>query len=121
MLKLNKKSVKILSIVLLVAVLLVTFVAPSFAISESITVDDQALNGTNASAIAAKVLGALKWIGVAVAIGMLIFLGIKYVTSSPDGKADLKKQLGIYVLGFVMIIGATAIVGVLETTFSGLV
>ena len=113
---LSKKSIKIISVVVLVAILLVTFTVPCFAgITDNFTPDDNALNGTSAGTIANKVLGALKWIGVAIAIGMLIFLGIKYVTSSPDGKADLKKQLGVYVIGFAFIVGATVIVGVLET------
>ena len=53
------------------------------------------------------------WVGVMIAVGMMIFLGIKYVTASPDGKADLKKQLGIYVLGLVLILAATTIVGII--------
>ncbi len=92
---------------------------PVFAsITETINVDENALTGTKASDIASKVLGALKWIGIAVAVGMLIFLGIKYVTASPDGKADLKKQLGVYALGLLLIVAATTIVGILENTFS---
>ena len=43
-------------------------------------------------------------------------LGIKYVTSAPEGKANLKGQLGVYVLGFVFIVAATTVVGILETT-----
>ena len=113
MLKLNKKSVKILSIVLLVAVLLMSFSNVVFA---------DAIEGINPTPtppeggadLANSILGALMWIGIAIAIGMLIFLGIKYVTSSPDGKADLKKQLGVYILGFVFIVGATTIVGIIR-------
>ena len=56
---------------------------------------------------------------VAIIVLVLGFLGIKYVTSSPDGKADLKKQLGIYVLGLVFILGATTIVGIIKTAISG--
>ena len=44
----------------------------------------------------------------------MIFLGIKYVTSSPEGKANLKGQLGIYILGLVFILAATVIVGILD-------
>ena len=102
---LSKKSIKILSIVLLVVMLLVTFSSAVFAepIANTVQPDTTAVNGTNAANIAKTALGALKWLGIVVAVGMLIFLGIKYVTSSPEGKANLKGQLGIYVLGLAFI------------------
>ena len=110
---LKKKSVKILGIVLIVAVMLMTFGSMSFAnISDGLGGTD--FNNQQATDLANTVLGALKWAGVAIAIGMMIFLGIKYVTSSPEGKANLKGQLGIYILGLVFILAATVIVGILE-------
>lgn len=112
---LSKKSIRIISVIVLAVMMLMVFASPVMAISETITVNDNALQGTNAATIAGTVLGAIKWIGVAIAIGMLMFLGIKYITSSPEGKADLKKQLGVYVLGFVLLVAATVIVGILET------
>lgn len=123
MLKLNKKSVRIISIVLLVAVLLFTFAVPSFAaIADNMKpADDVIKEGGKAQSLVVTVLGALKWIGIAISVGMLIFMGIKYVTSSPDGKAEYKKQLGPYVVGLVLIIGASTIVGILENTIGNVV
>lgn len=124
MLKLNKKSVKIISAMLLVVVLLfsvsnVAFAADGGLFGINPSPDSSKLgNGAN---LANTILSALMWIGVAIAVGMMIFLGIKYVTSSPDGKADLKKQLGIYILGFVFIVGATTIVGIINNAISGAV
>ena len=119
---LSKKSIKVISIVLLVVMMLVTFSGVAFAdtISNSVQPDTSAVNNTNATNIAKTALGALKWLGIVVAVGMLIFLGIKYVTSSPEGKANLKGQLGIYVLGLAFIVAATSVVGILETTFGKL-
>ncbi len=109
MLKLNKKSVRIISVIMLAIVLFMSMGNVVFAAFDASMQDP----GGEAGNLANKILGILTWVGVAVSIGMLIFLGIKYVTSSPDGKADLKKQLGVYVLGFVLIISATTIVGIL--------
>ena len=83
---------------------------------KSISFPPTAIANSSANGVIKTVLGALKWIGVAIAVGMLIFLGIKYVTSAPEGKANLKGQLGVYVLGFVFIVAATTVVGILETT-----
>lgn len=115
---LNKKVMKVLSIVLLVVVVFMTMGNSVFAnVTENFNQNETITNNT-AKTLANTILGALTWIGVAIAIGMLIFLGIKYVTSSPDGKADLKGKLGVYVLGLVLILAATGIVGFLETTIS---
>lgn len=122
---LNKKVMKVLSIVLLVVVVFMTMGSSVFAagtnttnIADTFDPNTTISNG-NAKNLANTVLGALTWIGVAIAIGMLIFLGIKYVTSSPDGKADLKGKLGVYVLGLVLILGAAGIVKFLESIITG--
>lgn len=114
---LSKKSIKILSIVLIAIMLFFMMGSTVFAgISENLTPDENVFsNNGNVATLAKKILGALMWIGIAISIGMLMFLGIKYVTSSPDGKADIKGKLGVYILGFVLIVAATAIVGMLET------
>lgn len=115
---LNKKSMKVISIVILAIVLLMSIGSTVFAdgIASNFEPDTAAIAKSSANDVIKTVLGALKWIGVAIAVGMLIFLGIKYVTSAPEGKANLKGQLGVYVLGFVFIVAATTVVGILETT-----
>ena len=119
MLKLNKKSVKILSIVLLVVTLTMCFSPIVFADGIGDFDASPKTPDGKATSLANTILGTLTWVGIAIAIGMLIFLGIKYVTSSPDGKADLKKNLGVYVIGFVLIVAATTIVGILNTAITG--
>ena len=58
-----------------------------------------------------KLLGIFQWIGYAIAVGMLIYVGIKYVLASADGKADLKSSMTKYVIGALAIAGADAIFG----------
>ena len=58
-----------------------------------------------------KVLGAIQWIGYAFAIGMLIYIGIKYTMSAANEKADLKKGLINFIIGAVIIAGASTICG----------
>jgi hypothetical protein len=110
MLKLSKRSVKVISVIVLAVMMFMCFSPIAFAAGlEDLGITpkaDSSKLGSGAQ-LANTILSALMWIGVAIAVGMMIFLGIKYVTSSPDGKADLKKQLGVYILGFVLIVGAT--------------
>lgn len=113
MLKLNKKSIRIISIILLAVMLLGVLATPVLAVSVDLPEVEPKSPGDKADGLAQTILNTLMWVGIMISVGMLIFLGIKYVTASPDGKADLKKQLGVYVLGFVLIVAATTIVGVL--------
>ena len=57
------------------------------------------------------VIGVIQTIGVVAAIIMLVFLGIKYVSAAPSEKADIKKSASIYVVGAVMLLGASVILG----------
>lgn len=58
-----------------------------------------------------KILGAIQWIGYAFALGMLIYIGIKYTMSAANEKADLKKGLINFVIGAALIAGAATICG----------
>lgn len=55
------------------------------------------------------ILGAIQWIGYAIAIGMLIYIGIKYVGAAANEKAELKKASINYVIGAIIIAGAVTI------------
>ena len=55
------------------------------------------------------IIGTMQWFGYAIAIGMLVFIGIKYVMASANEKADLKQSLVKYVIGAVLIVFATTI------------
>lgn len=56
-------------------------------------------------------LGVFQWVGYAIAVGALIYLGIKYVLSAADDKATLKGAAWKYILGAFLISGAATVVG----------
>ena len=70
--------------------------------------------------VTGKVLFIVQMVGYAIAVVMLIVLGIKFITASPDGKAEIKKSAWIYVVGAIGIFAASFIVGVLEKAFTGM-
>ena len=47
-----------------------------------------------------------------------MFLGIKYITASPDGKAEIKKTLALYVGGIALLLSASVIVGSIQDALS---
>lgn len=69
------------------------------------------------NALALKILGAFQWIGYAIAVGMLVYVGIKYTFAAADEKADMKNSLVKYCIGSVLIMGASTIVGWIFGTF----
>jgi succinate dehydrogenase/fumarate reductase cytochrome b subunit len=55
------------------------------------------------------ILGAIQWIGYAIAIGMLIYVGIKYLMSSANEKATLKQDSINLLIGAIVIFAAVTI------------
>ena len=71
------------------------------------------INNPEATSIASKILGFIRFIGYGVAIGMILYIGIKYMMSSAAEKADLKKGSVNYVIGALLVAGATTVVTML--------
>ena len=61
-----------------------------------------------------RVLGGIQWAGYAIAVGMLLYIGIKYVMSAANEKADLKKGLINYVIGAALLFGTSAILTAIQ-------
>ena len=60
-------------------------------------------SNTTLTTAASKIAGVIEYMALAFAVGMLILKGIKFVTSSPDGKADVKKELIPWSIGVVLL------------------
>ena len=58
-----------------------------------------------------NILAVVQWVGYAIAIGMLIYVGVKYTMASANEKADLKAAMVKYVIGAILIAGAVTIAG----------
>lgn len=65
-----------------------------------------------------SILGVVQVIAMGVAVIMLIVLAIKYISAAPSEKADIKKGMITYVVGAILLFGATAILQVIKT-FAG--
>ena len=63
-----------------------------------------------ATTVVSTAVGLLQWVGGAMAIIMLMFAGIKYMTAGADEKAAVKESLLPLVIGAVLIFGAIGIV-----------
>lgn len=74
------------------------------------SVDPANANVGDFKTIAASVIGTLKWCGYVIAIGMLIYIGIKYTMAAADDRASMKGILVKIVTGSFIIAGSATIV-----------
>ena len=49
------------------------------------------------------VLGMIQWIGFVVGIGMVIWIGVKYITAGAGGKAEVKSTMVPWLVGAAFI------------------
>lgn len=115
----KNKTLKIMAIVILtiISTLLITSNVLANGLDTEIT--PQASNAaTNVTKVAGQVLNIIQIVGVAVATIMLTILGIRYVSLSPNEKAEYKKGLTIYVIGAVLLFGASILIEVIKNFVS---
>ena len=117
----NKKTIsKILAISLMALLLISMMTVISSATTTSVTNPNWNTIGTTGGVTdgivsATDKLGntavyVIRLVGNFIAIGFLIWLGIKWIMASAQDKADLKKNMWAYVIGAVLIFGAANII-----------
>jgi NADH:ubiquinone oxidoreductase subunit 2 (subunit N) len=113
----KKKIVKILSIALMVV--MIAMCLQNVVLADM--PDPSTIKGTNSGSTYTKfnsvlntVLGLAQVIGVAVAIIMLIVLAIKYISSAPNDKAEIKKHAVMYIVGAIVLFGASGLLQIIK-------
>ncbi len=53
--------------------------------------------------IGREIAGYVYYVGLALAVGMLMITGIKFIASAPEGKADAKKRIVPWAIGVVLL------------------
>ena len=71
-------------------------------------------------AIFGQIVNILTIIGFGLGLIVLILMGMQYMLSSVEKKADIKKQCHAYVLGAFLLFGASAILQLIYSFISGL-
>lgn len=111
-----KKSVKIISVALIVMMAIISVSNMVFAtdIPGQITNIGKG-NATDTSKISnfgATLVTILQTVGIVAAILVLLILGIKYMMGSAEEKAEYKKTMIPYLIGAALLFGASTIVTV---------
>ena len=58
------------------------------------------------------ITSALLWFGYAIALGMVVYIGIKYITGAADAKANMKTAIVNYLIGAFIVFSATTIASI---------
>lgn len=75
---------------------------------------DSSGTAKSVNSIVGSVLTVCQVAGSGIAVIMLIVLAIKYLTSAPADKADIKKSAMIYIVGAVILFSASGILGIIR-------
>ena len=67
---------------------------------------------------AGTVLGVIKFSGIIISVVALTIIGIKYLLSSVEGKAEYKKTAIIYLVGAILLFASTGLVGFIYDQFN---
>jgi len=62
-----------------------------------------------------NIVGSIKWIAIVVAVVMVIYVGIKYLTAGAGTKADVKSNLLPMLVGAILVASAGTIVDAVFT------
>ena len=116
-----KKMSKIISAVLIITTILSAFsMVFATATEPNIPTGIAPTGASDVSNIAGMVIYVIQIIAFAAAVIMLIFVGIKFLTASPEGKAEIKKTAVIYVVGAILLFAATGILGIVRNLASSI-
>jgi len=111
---------KILTGVLIAMMLLSTFGQVALAAGGNVDLSQFQAKGElgNSKTAVQNIIGSIiqmaRIIGAGVAIIMLIVLAIQYIAASPEGKAEIKKNSTIYIVGAIILFAASAILGIIQ-------
>ena len=112
----NRKVLnKVLALIILVAMTLLFIGSTSMASYLTVPTGGTESNVSKKAAnVGGMVLAVVQAVGVAVAIIMLIAVAIKYMSSAPNDRAEIKKHAIVYVVGAVIMFGASGILGIIS-------
>ena len=119
-----KQTMKVIGIVAIMMILVLGMTTISSAVDPGSIAGE--LTGTESDAqdqvvgIGNQIIGIITTVGVVVAVVILLVLGIKYMMGSASEKAEYKKTMIPYLVGAILIFGASAITQVVVSIPSGI-
>lgn len=103
-----KKVWKILSLVLVFTLA----VAPMVSLADVPTIDPTAPSLLQGQAnLVSQIASTVQWVGYAIAIVMILWLGVQWILAQPSKKAELKGKMWSMAIGIILLVAGATIVG----------
>lgn len=123
-----KKTVKIISVLLIAIMLVASLSSIAYASTTGDTLNKMlnaqkngSANGTNEiTTLGGRVVGIVQVVGVIIAVIILLVIGIKYMLGSAEEKAEYKKTMMPYLVGALLIFAGSTIVNAIYNIMTGL-
>ena len=121
-----KKSIKIIILLLTALTIVFFFFFSVNAVTDMKNLVAQANNGygqkddnTNSIAkstrtIVGSIIVVVRIIAVGIAIIMIVVLAMKYMVSSVEDKAEIKKHATVYIVGAIVLFAASGLLGIIQ-------
>ena len=113
----SKKTMKIL-MALVLAVVALSSVSMVFAADGLIDYSPSPVEGDASKKVGDvldNILAIVQVVGIGLAVIMLIVLAIKYISSAPNDKAEIKKHAVVYVVGAILLFASAGVIGLLRS------
>lgn len=68
------------------------------------------------SEIGSNILGAVVWVGYAISLGMVVYIGIRYALGSADAKANMKGAVVSWLIGAFLVFGSMTVIRIVLKT-----
>lgn len=108
------KMMKVMLLLVVLMAILTIVAMPSLGL----TIPDPNYSAAGTEGIStagSNIAGIAATVGVGVAIVILIWLAIKYITAAPSDKADIKKSATAYVIGAILLFAASGVLALIQT------
>ena len=104
-----KKAYKLISIAMVAIMLVCTLSTTLYALTPSDVTATSTAADNQIQDIGGRILSAITTAGIVLSVIMLAVLGVKYMMGSAEEKAEYKKSMMPYLVGAVLIFGASVI------------
>ena len=115
-----KKQVKMISIMLVIAMVLVSAFNMSFAVSGALDTLGSDTTDANVLSFGQKIVPIVRTIGIIAAVVILMIVGIKYMIGSAEEKAEYKKTMPAYLIGAILVFAASQVLAFILNIANGL-
>ena len=107
-----KKTMKMISVALIIMMVLITLSNSVFAIEDAIDGMRSTSVNPSVTSFGNRIVSLIQTLGIVIAVVVILILGIQYMMGSAEQKAEYKKTMIPYLVGAVLIFAATSIVKV---------